>query len=812
MFPAWIRRYGPHAAAIGWFAVLTFLYLSPALKDGAQFVPTNIGQTYSPLTHLTSGPLPFHNNINSDIVTNNLPWEIFDWRTVRSGELPLWNSLSGTGLPQLFNFQSAPLSLPMLVSYLLPLSWMSLVVIATKLFLAGTGAYLCCRVLGTGSLAATFAGTTFMLGGSFAGWLDWAISGPYVLAGWTLAGLILCYRSSGKLRHVLLLALAVAFSSYGGFPETSLLLLLALGAVVAVAGLFQLATRRGISWVGLVRVLCGLLAGGAFAAPLLLPGLSVLGGSARGGKVADGGLTIHAATLLFAQGYYGLPINGGLDWTNYYETAAYIGVIAIVLAIVGAVLSWRRSAAVGLVGGAIFCFFSIYELGHRVQHLYSDLGMSSVALQRLGPALELFVALLAGLGLDRLIRSISTRQARISLLASSALVAAVVGVLWIGVDAARIPKGSPIIRTVPAAAVLEAVRRSSLLWPTGSIALVVAIALGALLLYRKGDRSYTHLVHVVAFVLLCGQASFLLFAGVGINSYAQVGYPVTPAVATLERIVGSNLLGLDGGNINCKGPPPQKAGHCGIGDWEHDGLYPVTNLAYGITEFAMHDPIIPTSYFAAWPVPDAAQTHVSGYLFAPDIDSVALARRYGVRYVLALAGEPPPSGMRLVGDIKGQPLYLVPDSGRFSFVDSAETKARVVSATQPSDDRYVLKVKTPYAAVLTARITDFVGWHATADGRSVPVSRSSGDLLSVDVPSGTTNITLYYRPRAFVEGVLLGAVALGALAIAAVLAASKPLRRRVRCLGRWRVARLFFGRPTVDDLDSPASGASHVSS
>src|SRR5271154_3794760 len=126
----WLRRYGPDAAAIGWFALLAFLYLSPALKDGAQFVPTNIGQVYSPLTHLTAGPLPFHNNINSDVVTNNLPWEVFDWRTVRAGELPLWNSLSGTGLPQLFNFQSAPLSLPILVSYLLPLSWMSLVVIA----------------------------------------------------------------------------------------------------------------------------------------------------------------------------------------------------------------------------------------------------------------------------------------------------------------------------------------------------------------------------------------------------------------------------------------------------------------------------------------------------------------------------------------------------------------------------------------------------------------------------------------------------------------------------------------------------------
>ena len=778
MIPAWIRRHWPHAAAIGWFALLAFLYLSPALKDGGQFVPTNIGQSYSPLTHLTSGPLPFHNNINSDIVTNNLPWQIFDWRTARSGELPLWNSLSGTGLPQLFNFQSAPLSLPMLVSYLLPLSWMSLAVIATKLFLAGAGAYVCCRVLGTGGLAATFAGSTFMLGGSFAGWLDWAISGPYVLAGWILAGLILCYRSSGKLRHVLLLALAVAFSFYGGFPETSLLILLALGAVFAVGGLFQLACRRGISWMGLARVASGLVAGGAFAAPLLLPGLSVLGGAARNGKVADGGLSIHAATLLFAQGYYGLPITGSVAWTNYYETAAYVGVIAIVLALVGAVLSWRRSAAAGLAGGAIFCFFSIYELGRRVQHLYSDLGMSSVALQRLQPALELFIALLAGLGLDRMIRGPSTRSARFSLLVSSALVAAVVGVLWIGVDSARVPPGSAVIRTSPPIAELEAVRRSSLLWPTGSIALLVVVALAAFLVYRKGAPSGTRFTQGVALALLCAQSCFLLFAGVGINSYAPVAYPVTPAVATLERIVGSNLLGLDGGNINCAGLTLRQSGQCGIGVWEHDGFYPETNLAYGVAEFAMHDPLIPTSYFAAWPVPDAAQTNLTSYMFAPDISSVALAHLYGVGYVLALSGEPPPPGMQLVGVISGQALYRVPDSNRFSFVDSATTKALVINASHPSDDRYVLAVRTPHAAVLAAKITAFEGWHATADGRSVPIGRSSGDLLRVDVPSGTTEITLYYRPRALVEGVLLSGVALAGIVAAAVVTRSKRFRKR----------------------------------
>jgi uncharacterized membrane protein YfhO len=104
----------------------------------------------------------------------------------------------------------------------------------------------------------------------------------------------------------------------------------------------------------------------------------------------------------------------------------------------------------------------------------------------------------------------------------------------------------------------------------------------------------------------------------------------------------------------------------------------------------------------------------------------------------------------------------------------------VLSAAHPSDDRYVLSVKTPHAAVLTARITAFAGWHATADGTSVPLGRSNGDLLSVNVPSGTTNITLYYRPRALVEGVLLGGTALAGFVVAALVPRAKRLRRRLR--------------------------------
>lgn len=95
-------RYLPDALAISWMLLFVFLYLSPALKDGSAFGPSDLGRGVSLLTRLPN-PLPTHNPVNGDIITQSLPWNTLDWRLVHSGQLPLWNSYSGTGLPQLLN-------------------------------------------------------------------------------------------------------------------------------------------------------------------------------------------------------------------------------------------------------------------------------------------------------------------------------------------------------------------------------------------------------------------------------------------------------------------------------------------------------------------------------------------------------------------------------------------------------------------------------------------------------------------------------------------------------------------------------------
>ena len=50
-----------------------------------------------------------------------------------------------------------------------------------------------------------------------------------------------------------------------------------------------------------------------------------------------------------------------------------------------------------------------------------------------------------------------------------------------------------------------------------------------------------------------------MFAGVGINSYFTTAFPTTPAVATVQRTVGSGLFALDGSNVSCGTAAPTAA-------------------------------------------------------------------------------------------------------------------------------------------------------------------------------------------------------------------------------------------------------------
>ncbi|MGP8162637.1 MAG: YfhO family protein [Acidimicrobiales bacterium] len=781
---SWRRhRWLADAAGVGVIVFVALLYLSPALKDGFSFGPTDLGAQAS---YLTRGAVtaPAHNQLIGDVIDQDVPWNTLDWRIVHQGSLPLWDSYAGTGLPELFNFESAPLALPSLLGYLFPVSASFLVTVLGKLLIAGIGTYVCCRVLRLGAIGATLGGVSFMLSGSFAGWLGWALGGPVAWSGFIVAGVVLAYRSRRRVRDLWLLSLAVAFAVYGGFPEEYVLMGVVLGGIMAVTALGSLVVNHRLAPRGLARVAVGLVGGFALSAPLWLPGAPLLTSSARLNKQLDGQFPLHMVAALFAQGYYGLPIHGS-TWfgvSNYVESTAYVGVIALVLAGVAVLIAWRRPVVVGLALGALGCLLVTYQIhGTYVRRFVTALGLSALPIHRILIVLGFPVAVLAGIGCDAVVKRFHERSVRAALGGATAAVAAVIGLLWLTVD----DKGLTALE--------RSLRRSSLLWPSATILLLVVVWSAALLVRRAGAPARRRCGAALGATLVSGQAAFLLFAGVGMNSYFTTAFPTTPAVATVQRTVGSGLLALDGSNVSCGTAAPTAArAPCGVRQWLGIGFLPNIQLGYAVDELAMHDPTIPQSYFTSWPVPDSGQVFAGNLqLFSPAINSLALARRYGVSYVLVGPGDPVPSGMTALSRIPighGAHLTLakVPDSARFTFLAPA-SRAEVLSARHPGDASYSLQVRVAKPAELVLRITYEPGWHVTADGRPLAVHRYEGSFLAVTVPAGAHTIVAHYWPRDLTYGIVLALLALLVLALApfaatyrrVTLAALAATRRRL---------------------------------
>jgi hypothetical protein len=746
-------------AGLSFVALFVFFYLSPALKDGPSFVPADLGRGLSLLTQLQTPFAPPHNNINGDIVDQAVPWNTLSYELVHHGLFPMWNALSGNGLPHFLNFESAVLALPSLVGYLVPISISFLVTVAMKLLIAGFGTYLACRLLGTGALSATLGALTYMFSGAFSGWLGWSISGVYCWAGFILYACVLTYRVRDRVFPVALLAVVAAFSIYAGFPEGEVLLaatFVFFGLVVLVASALL---RVRIDWWAGVRLGIGLAAGAALSSPLWLGGTSVLTSSARKGEINATGIPLHAALSLFAQGYNGLPIKGSVFFLpvgNYYETAAYVGVIALCLAIVALICAWRRPVVIGAFFSAAGAFLLVYRIGSGgpIQHLVIKLGLGALAVQRELSMLEFFLAILAAFGAEVLCRRLAETRVRVTLVGSVALIGLVIALLWTRIGQA----GSTVscLDQSLSAATCRSLRRSSLIWPSATL-IGLALVIGVALVVRRKHASRLFMGSLVG-----GQASFLLFAGVGINSYAPSAYPVTKNVATVQGIVKSAIVGLDSGNETC---PPQVSASCGVRGWAGIGFYPEINIGYGIDQLGTHDPITPQAYFDAWPVENAGQGIGGVNLFSPNVNTVALAKTYGVSYVLVSPHQPMPAGMVPVAHLSTnagiETLVHVPGVSRFSFTSDAD---HVRSSTQ-APSSYRLVVDAPVASVLRASVTDVPGWHAEANGRALSITRAPGDLIALQVPAGTSTIELSYHPRT-VEigafGALIAAVALGA--------------------------------------------------
>ncbi len=758
-----LRLWAPDILGVTWVATAALVVLLPALVHGTSLGPFNL-LGVSGLSKVPGSSA--HNGQMLDQIQAFIPWTTLAWRQVHAGHLPLWNPYSLLGLPLAFNWQSAPFSVPALVGYLVPLRLAYTTQVFVTMLIAGTGVYVLGRMLRLRVLGCVMAATTFELSGSFFGWLGWSVAGVMCWAGWLFAAALLVARGERRMRAVVFLSVVVACAIYAGQPETLVLLFLAL--IVWIATLLgRRATRSGGGGPVLRPILdtaVGAIAGALLAAPLLFPGIELLSTSTRRGQSGGPALPLHDLAHFVLQGFDGLPVAGstpitGKNW--YSETAAFMGVIALVLAIVAVAFRRRRPETVAFavvvvaMGGLVF-------IDPLVLFLNGLPVVKGLEWHRALVPLTFAVAVLAGMGLDALIRS-RREGSEWSWTALCFVGAALVLVaLWV------FGRGN-----LPSAQ--SATRARSFLWPAIETAVGLTVV-AAFSWHRRrrpsgsGARESTGARRWAAVSLLTCETVVLVVAGAPLWSSSPTYLTPTPAEVAFTRAVGSSVVGF--GTRSCS-------------IYSALGMVPDVNIAYGVRELAAYDPATPNAYPQSWAAATGHSEAGRRLGFCPAVPTAAVARRFGVEYLLEPSRYPGPPGAVFDETIGGEDLYRVPGAAVATLtpltstgsLPGADARGTAVPATYPDPSTWRLVTGSKRAEVLRVRLTDVPGWHGSIDGRPLELHRFSGVMLQAVIPPGHHTVVVRYWPTAFTVGIVLAV--LSAVGLACPLVVS-GIRRRQR--------------------------------
>ncbi|MGD0882195.1 MAG: YfhO family protein [Acidimicrobiales bacterium] len=739
-YPRWLDVVG-----VAWVLVAACVALVPTLVHGSYFGSFDLLARYG----LTARPgVIVHNGAVGDQTDEVVPWITMAWTQVHHGHLPLWNTYEVNGMPLAFNWGSGAFSLPALVSYLTPLRIIYWVQIAVSFVVGGTGAYFFGRVLRLHPIACTFAATTWVLSGPFFGYLGLPDTSVMSWAGWQFAAVVLLLYGRHRYLAVVLLAVSLAFSILAGNPQIEILIVLALVVFVAVVLICRMAEFHDSGPIRrpVVDLAVATVAGVALAGPLVLPGLQLAAISVRNvSPYAVPDPKSQVLGLVF-QSFWGQPLAGSyLNGQGFFPTQwAYVGAIAVVLAVVAVAIRWRRPVVLGLAAAAIVAIgASVLLPVEQVLNALPLVGHSWWS-RSLIP-LAFLVAMLGAIGLDVVIRQEERRRTAWWAFSGFSALAVVIGLLWL------FGRGS-----LPGYA--AHVRAWSFVWPSILTGVGLLVFGWLVLHYRRADGAagdpmrWRRLAIGVGGSLLVLQTVYLVVADGPVFGSSSTPFQPTPAVAALQRAVGPSLVGLGVG----------RNGGLGL------GLAPDSNVDYGIREFAEYDPIAPQSFFSDWVRYNGTPTGVEEvYDFAPSITRAAVARRYGVSYVLEQSGHPGPSGAVFDTRVGNEDLYRIPGAATATLVPtigpsawpSVDASGTAVPVETPSPSQVRIVTDSTSPEILRLRLTALPGWSATIDGRPLATATYLSWMLQARLPPGRHVIELTYWPKRFTEGIVLAIVA-----------------------------------------------------
>ncbi len=743
------------------------------------------------------------------------PWQHYAAEMWRSGAAPLWNPLLGSGAPLAANLQTGAFY-PLNFLYLLVPTEIAMgYTAAMHLVLAGLFMYAYARSIGLRPFSALIAAIAFQLSGyliSRLGFLSITAALPWVAAWlWRAERLM----RTGRPLDVMWLAVAVGLGLLAGHAQTSVHGLILLAAYTLYRGL---STRE---WRRVVSASAGVFLGLGLAAIQLVPSAELARESQRVGGLDYTFAMTHSywpwrLLTLFAPDLFGNPADGDFwGYDNYWENAAYIGVLPLALAVL-AILEvpwslWKRRARNFKFQTSNFNLqpptSNLQPPTSNFQSLTLFFASSAVVLLILAfgwftpiypflfrtiPGFELFqgparwlgiftIALcaLAGIGAERMLRE--PGNLRLS------------GV-WIVVGVAVAAAGM-------AAGLFLTGRVAT--FPDATLRLGVLVAIGGLLFGlcpRKGSRRFAWwagaFVAVVALDLL--------------TAHARLNPTIDPALYRLPSSTAETLRAGDGRVFMFDDDdaavrkqygislPFSSFGPEGVEAWMdyRATQIPNTSMIDRVASASNFDPLLIGRYLElieavnAAPFEDALRLlrlmHVR-YISSPRDFPLPVHYRtpvatiYRVEEILPRAWivrsarlEPDPLPALL--DPAFDPLQVVflaemPD---IALPETSDGSQFTIHALQDTPNAVTIRAASDVDGYLILADTWYPGWRAAIDGQPAPVLRANSTFRAVAFPAGEHTVEFRYEPDSFRAGAWMS------LACAAIVVAGLALASRRR--------------------------------
>jgi hypothetical protein len=687
-----------------------------------------------------------------------------------NGRFPLWNPHLAAGVPSLAAMQVAALyPIHLLVSPIGPF-YGSGIAAFLKLFLAGAFTLMYARRLGASPAAALASGIVYALSGFLIVWLGHPQVNCAVLLPLLLYFLERQFDAPLRLGPPIGFACAYACMLLGGHPPTAF----HISAVVALYFLFRL-TDRGrpfrlrltLAW------LVAIVAGAVIAAPQLLPYLEYYRESSSAAASAalhrwDRHLTPATLAHLLLPYLSGAP-NVGFEWlakdlglgdiANFNERTGYVGVFTLFLAVVGIVRARTRIVLfhAALLAGSLLVVYGAPPIPALVHALPVA---NAINHQRLLLIVDFGAAVLAGFGLDAILRATPDRRPRRLAIGFAVAVGLALVVLWavIGAGYERLDASSRRFLLaqlwIAGAGVLAAVVVTLRQLPAKAIAIVAVASVAVDLLwfatgYNPAIPSLLYYPATDGIRLLQREASRVRVLG-----ESTVLTPNSAAVYGLDDARGMDFMAIKRYEELITGT---------AGDFlfyrsatQFPPSFPLLNVKYVLLPAPL--PVDPEGFELVYTgeMTIYRNTRVSDralIVFDHEVERDAATVLARVR-----SGSFDPAKTVLLEEAPAP----VPQAADPSIV-SAEAR---IATYEP--DRLVIDARLPRPGFLLLLDNFYPGWRAFAAGGEVPIQRADYTFRAVALPAGETRVEFVYRPMSFRLGVMASVVAIVGLAIAAV--------------------------------------------